>query len=73
MATISPEALELAVAAIDVQTAESDGRRLTSRIRTDINDPSVQLLLAEIAVRLGRIEAAILGGASPRDPALRLL
>jgi hypothetical protein len=55
MATISPEAHALAVSAVDLPL-DADTRRLTTRIRTDVNDPSVQLLLAEIVVRLERIE-----------------
>jgi hypothetical protein len=55
MVTISPEAHALALAAIDVPL-DADSRRLSSRIRTEINDPSVQLLLAELVVRLARIE-----------------
>ena len=55
MALISKEARELAIAAVEMQY-EMESRPLTRRIRTETNDPSVQLLLAEIVVRLGRIE-----------------
>jgi hypothetical protein len=58
MATISPEAHALAISAVDLPL-DADTRRLTARIRTDVNDPSVQLLLAEIVVRLERIEQAL--------------
>jgi hypothetical protein len=56
--TISPEAHHLAVAAIDVPL-DAESRRLSARVRSETNDPSVQLLLAEIVVRLGRIEDLI--------------
>ena len=70
---ISHEALVLALAAIDRQH-EADARPLTTRIRTDVNDPSVQLLLAEIVVRLGRIESLLANsGAEPHaDEELRI-
>ena len=58
MSLISPEARSLALSAIEMEY-EPESRPLTTRIRTDVNDPSVQLLLAEIAVRLGRIEALL--------------
>jgi cytochrome c-type biogenesis protein CcmH/NrfG len=58
--TISPEARALAISAVDHQL-DAETRRLTTKIRTDVNDPSVQLLLAEIVVRLGRIEQALAG------------
>ena len=53
--TISPEARNLAIAAIEVQH-QAESRPLTTRIRTETNDPSIQLLLAEIVIRLDRIE-----------------
>lgn len=59
MATISPEAISLADAAVEVGL-EPAGQRIRTRVRTEINDPSVQLLLAEIAVRLERIEKAVI-------------
>jgi hypothetical protein len=74
---ISHEALLLALAAIDRQH-EADARPLTTRIRTDVNDPSVQLLLAEIVVRLGRIESLLANNGAetpadePRIPALQV-
>ena len=58
MTIISPEAHQLAVAAIDIPL-DAESRRLTARIRSEVNDPSVQLLLSEIVVRLGRIEDLI--------------
>ena len=64
---ISHDALMLALAAIDRQH-EADARPLTTRIRTDVNDPSVQLLLAEIVLRLGRIES-LLANTTPETPA----
>ena len=73
MVTISPEAHALAVAAIDIQQQlDADSRRLTSRIRTDINDPSVQLLLAEIVIRLDRIEARLAASAVAEEQAREL-
>ena len=70
---ISHEALVLALAAIDRQH-EADARPLTTRIRTDVNDPSVQLLLAEIVVRLGRIESLLAnsGAETQVDDELRI-
>jgi hypothetical protein len=56
--TISPEARDLAIAAIDIQH-EAESRPLTTRIRTETNDPSIQLLLAEIVLRLDRIESQL--------------
>ena len=55
MSLISSEARQLALAAVAMEY-EPESRPLTTRIRTDVNDPSVQLLLAEIVVRLARIE-----------------
>jgi hypothetical protein len=55
---ISYEALLLALAAIERQY-EGDARPLTTRIRTEVNDPSIQLLLGEIVVRLSHIESLL--------------
>jgi hypothetical protein len=67
MVTISPEAHALAISSVDLPL-DAETRRLTTRVRTEVNDPSVQLLLAELVVRLERIEELLVArtSAEPR-------